>query len=118
LLEYISALGTLSNWGKFISKAKGLLYHGLMDAEAWPELVVGLAVLTGQKLVRILKTGRVARETAYSILFRDISYFDAFSPHPFEIPTLGRADLVVEAWERVQQLVIWPEEQELCELES
>ncbi|TMC23088.1 MAG: hypothetical protein E6J34_03940, partial [Chloroflexi bacterium] len=88
-----------------VSRASGMLYAGLMQREAWPELVVGIAVLTGQGMMRILKNGRFSRKTAFSLLFRDAVHYNPFFPGPFEVPTLGRADLVVEAWERLRNLV-------------
>lgn len=83
-----------------VSRAIGMLSTGLMDAGAWPELVVGIAVVTGQGLLPILKNGRFSQKTSFSLLVRDAVHYN-----PFEIPTLGRADLVVEAWERVRELV-------------
>jgi len=65
----------------------------------------GIAVLTGQGMMRILKNGRFSRKTAFSLLFRDAVHYNPFFPGPFEVPTLGRADLVVEAWERLRNLV-------------
>jgi len=90
---------------QIVSRAIGMLSTGLMDAEAWPQLVVGIAVLTGQGLLRILKNGRFSQKTAFSLLFRDAVHYNPFFRDPFEIPTLGRADLVVEAWERVREIV-------------
>jgi len=85
-----------------VSRAKGMLYAGLMDAEEWPELVVGIVVLTGQEVLSILKNVRFSRKTSFSLLVQR-TVPDTYS---FELPTLGRADLVVEAWERARELVL------------
>ncbi|BCL77545.1 hypothetical protein ccbrp13_00100 [Ktedonobacteria bacterium brp13] len=88
-----------------VMRAEGLLYKGLMDADAWPGLVVGIAVVTGQGLLRILKNGCFSLKTSFSLLFRDAVHYNPFFRGPFEIPTLSRADLVVEAWERLREIV-------------
>jgi hypothetical protein len=69
-----------------VARAKGLLYRGLMETEAWPDLVVGIAVLTGQGLMAILKNGRFSQKTAYSLLFRDAVHDNPFFPGPFAHP--------------------------------
>ncbi|MBO0790838.1 MAG: hypothetical protein J2P36_07815, partial [Ktedonobacteraceae bacterium] len=104
-LNWLDRRMLLSDPDTIVSRAKGMLYAGLMDAQEWPGLVVGIAVLTGQNLMRILKNGRFSRKSAFSLLFRDAVHYNPFFPGPFEVPTLARADLVVEAWERVRELV-------------
>jgi len=73
--------------------------------EAWPEWVVGIAVLTGQGMMRILKKGEFSQKSAFSLLVRDTVHYQPFLRGPFEVPTLFRADMVVEAWERLRNLV-------------
>ncbi|GHO70501.1 hypothetical protein KSC_093930 [Ktedonobacter sp. SOSP1-52] len=69
-----------------VARAKGLLSRGVMEAEAWPDLVVGIAVLTGQGLMAILKNGSFSQKTAYSLLFRDAVHDNPFFPGPFAHP--------------------------------
>jgi hypothetical protein len=90
---------------QIVSRAMGLLCTGMMEAAAWPQLVNGIAVLTGQGLRCILKDADFSLKTSFSLLCRDTGQHSPLFAKPFELPTLGRADLVVEAWERVRELV-------------
>jgi hypothetical protein len=89
-----------------VSRAKGLLYAGLAEASAWPALVVGIAVVTGQSLANILRDSEFAQKSSFSLVCQDTSVsYNPLYGQPFEVPTLVRADLVIEAWERVRALV-------------
>lgn len=104
-LDWLDRAMLLPDPDAIVSRAKGILYAGLMNAEEWAGMVVGIAVLTGQSMMRILKNGCFSRKSAFSLFFRDAVHYNPFFPGPFEVPTLARADLVIEAWERVRALV-------------
>lgn len=104
-LDWLDRRLLLPDPDQIVSRAVGLLCTGMMNAAAWPELVVAIAVLTGQGLRCILKDGCFSQKTAFSLLCRDAGQHSPLFASPFELPTLGRADLVVEAWERVRELV-------------
>nr|MBA2680132.1 hypothetical protein [Ktedonobacteraceae bacterium] len=76
--------------------------EGLLQAKRWEDLAVGLALVTGRRLTEIMKTGSFHPKTLYSVTFdgqlkrRDIRLA------PYELPTLVRAELVLDAWRRLR----------------
>jgi hypothetical protein len=75
----------------------------LLASEKWPELALGLIVLTGRRVNEILESGSFIEKTAYSVIFtgqlkqgeHEISY---------EIPTLCQASLVIEGLNRLRSM--------------
>jgi hypothetical protein len=74
----------------------------LLEGLAWEEMVVGLALLSGRCLPQVLKTGVVAPKTNYSLLFTASGDRTDQVLGPFELPTLGKAQQVLEAWQQVR----------------
>jgi hypothetical protein len=78
--------------------------ESLLQMDTWPELVLGLGFATGRTLAEILKTGIFRPKTAYSVLFSGPqTVYEQMSPF-FEVPTLVRAQLVLDALSRVRQI--------------
>ena len=75
----------------------------LLQSQAWPDLVVGIGLTTGRGMGEILHTGRFTSKTAYSILLASPMTIYEVMSDPFEVPTLVRAELVLEAVSRVRQ---------------
>jgi hypothetical protein len=77
----------------------------LLVSQEWEEIVVGLALLSGRCVVEVLKTGVIMPKTRYSFLCT-VSLEQADQVlGPFELPTLVEAHRVLEAWQRVRNLV-------------
>jgi Telomere resolvase len=83
----------------------------LLESEEWPELCVGLAVVTGRRLVELLKIGQFEYKTAYSVMFsgqakrRDEDEDDDAKLPPYEIPTLCASQTVLDAFNRLRLLL-------------
>lgn len=78
--------------------------ESLLHMDTWPELVLGLGVTTGRTLAELLKTGMFRPKTAYSVLFSGPqTVYEQMSAF-FEVPTLVRAPLVLDALLRVRQI--------------
>jgi hypothetical protein len=76
----------------------------LLRMETWPELVLGIGLNTGRSLAEILKTGIWHPKTSYSLLFSGpMTVYEKMCPF-FEIPTFSRAEVVLEAISRVQEM--------------
>lgn len=69
----------------------------LLRSNGWADLVVGLGLVTGRGLVEVLQTGQFTAKTAYSLLFAGPMTVYEQLCEPFEVPTLVRAELVLEA---------------------
>lgn len=77
----------------------------LVFSQEWADLVVGIAVCTGRRLAEILKTGSFTVKEPYTVWFEGQVKGRGREPERYEIPTLVRAFLVVEAVERLRHLV-------------
>jgi hypothetical protein len=77
----------------------------LLLSEEWAELVVGVAICTGRRLTEVLKTGEFTPGTGYSVWFEGQLKASNRPPERFEIPTLLRAFLVLDAVKKVRHLV-------------
>lgn len=78
--------------------------ESLLQMSTWPELVLGLGLTTGRTLAEILKTGIFRPKTTYSMLFSGPQTVYEQMGEFFEVPTLVRAQLVLEALLRVRQI--------------
>lgn len=87
----------LANLSALLSQAEQLL-----QMDTWPEIVVGLGLVTGRGLVEVLHTGHFTAKSAYSVLFAGPMTIYEQVCDPFEVPTLVRADLVMEALRRLR----------------
>lgn len=75
----------------------------LLQMKTWPELVLGIMLNTGRTLAEVLKTGTFRRKTPYSLLVSvPMTIYEQSTPF-FEVPTLTRAEYVIEAIEQVRQ---------------
>lgn len=74
----------------------------LLQMKAWPELVVGLGLATGRGLVEVLQRGQFTRSSAYIVSFAGPMTVYERMCDPFEVPTLVRAELVLEALSRLR----------------
>ena len=88
----------LTNLSALLAKAEHLV-----QMETWPELVVGIGLVTGRGLVEVLHTGHFTAMSAYSILFTGPMTIYEQMCDPFEVPTLIQADLVLDALHRLRQ---------------
>jgi hypothetical protein len=71
--------------------------------DSWPEIVVGIGLLTGRGLVEVLHTGHFTEKSAYTVWFAGpVTVYEQMCD-PFEVPTLVRADLVLAALHRLRQ---------------
>jgi telomere resolvase len=76
----------------------------LLQMETWPEQVLGIGLNTGRTLAEILKTGVFRSKTAYSVRIAcPFTVYEQMSEF-FEVPTLSRAQLVLDAYAKVRQL--------------
>ncbi len=78
--------------------------ESLLHMDTWPELVLGLGLTTGRTLAELLKTGMFRPKTAYSVLFSGPQTVYEQMGAFFEVPTLVRAQLVLDALSRVRQI--------------
>ena len=77
----------------------------LLASDQWADIAVGLAVCTGRRLAEVLKVGQFEYKTVYSVMFHgQLKRREAELP-PFEIPTLCRADAVIEAVSRLRSVL-------------
>lgn len=77
----------------------------LLFSPAWADLVVGIAVCTGRRLAEIMKTGTFTVKEPYTVWFEGQLKGRGREAERYEIPTLVRAFLVVEAVQRLRALV-------------
>lgn len=71
--------------------------------KSWPELVVGLGLATGRGKVEVLYTGQFIPHSAYLVRLAVPMTVHERICDPFEVPTLVRADLVLEALQRLRK---------------
>lgn len=89
-----------------LANAEELVSRGehLVQRETWPEAVVGIGLNTGRSVAEIVKTGVFRPKTAYSILFAcPVTVHEQMGAF-FEVPTLVRAQLVLDAIRRVREM--------------
>ena len=79
--------------------------RGLLTSSTWPEIVVGLALLTGRRLSEILKAGELHPCTLHTVIFGGALKRADVALKPYEIPVLAPASEILAAWSRVHQLV-------------
>lgn len=84
-----------------VARAEALLSR----SSEWQELVVGLAAVTGRRLSELLKVGQFYPKQPYTVLFSGQLKQKAQVLLPYEIPTLCRADLVLDALSRLRCLL-------------
>jgi len=95
------------NQQQLISDPEGIVHRafGLLLSDDWAELVVGIALATGRRLAEILKTGKFSVKEPYSVWFEGQVKGRTRITGRYELPTLVRAYLVVEAAEKLRRLV-------------
>lgn len=93
----LSCVGFIEHPERLVKIAEDLL-----ESRAWEEMVVGLALLSGRCLPQVLKTGVVMPKTDYSLVFTAYQELTDQVLGPFELPTLGKAQQVLDAWQRVR----------------
>jgi len=77
----------------------------LIQSDDWAELVVALALCTGRRLAELMKTCTFTEKTAYSVWFTGQVKGRGREDEAFEVPTLVRAFLIVEALQRLRRLI-------------
>jgi uncharacterized protein (DUF1778 family) len=85
---------------------RGLL---LVQSQDWAEVVVGLAIGSGRRFWELVKTGTFREVAPYVVEFRGQVKGRSREDEPFEIPTLYRAFLLVDAIGRLRHLMDWDE---------
>jgi hypothetical protein len=69
----------------------------LLNSRDWYDLAAGLAVLTGRRCAEVMKTAVFEYKTPYSVIFTgSLKRRDEKVPLVFEIPTLCKAEWVIE----------------------
>jgi len=78
----------------------------LLSSEEWPEICVGLAVVTGRRLIELLQIGQFEVRTQYSVMFSGQAKRRDEDELPlYEIPTLCDSSLVLDAFHRLRLLL-------------
>jgi telomere resolvase len=92
---------------QFLDRPDAIVNQGLLlvQSNEWAELIVGLALVTGRRFWELVKTGSFVEKSAYSVWFTGQVKGRGREDEAFEIPTLVRAFLVVEAIKRVRRLI-------------
>jgi uncharacterized protein (DUF1778 family) len=85
---------------------RGLL---LVQSQDWAEVVVGLALGSGRRFWELVKTGTFREVSPYVVEFRGQVKGRSREDEAFEIPTLYRAFLLVDAIGRLRHLMDWDE---------
>jgi hypothetical protein len=94
------SVGCIEHPERLVKKAEGLL-----ASQAWEEVVVGLALLSGRCVLEVLKTGVIMPKTRYSLVFTAYQEQADQVLGPFELPTLVEVQMVLSAWQRVRGLM-------------
>jgi hypothetical protein len=89
----------------FISEPDTVVQRALplLLSDEWAELVVAVAICTGRRLAEIMKTGTFTRGTGYTVWFEG-QLKASNRDDRFEIPTLARSFLVIDAVEHLRRL--------------
>jgi hypothetical protein len=74
-------------------------------SEAWTDLVVGIALTTGRRLAEIMKTGIFTVKEGYTVWFEGQVKGQTRLAERYEIPTLVRSFLVVDAVTKLRRLI-------------
>lgn len=75
----------------------------LLQQQDWAPLAVGLAGAVGRRIGEVLYSGMLEPKTDYSVWFKGrLKRPGDEEEQPFEIPTLCKAQLVLDAWERLR----------------
>jgi Telomere resolvase len=98
--ERLSQQVLLKDPDGLVQRAMSLLF-----SPEWADLVVGIAVCTGRRLAEIMKTGVFEVKTPYTLWFEGQVKGRGREQERYEIPTLVRAFLVVDAVQRLRALV-------------
>jgi hypothetical protein len=77
----------------------------LLTSQQWPDIVVGLAVLTGRRLAEIMRYGEVHPKALYSIWFKGQLKNKKLSLRAFEIAVLAEGTKILRAWSRLRKLI-------------
>ena len=77
----------------------------LLLSDEWTDLVVGLALTTGRRLAEMLKTGTFTLKEPYTVWFEGQVKGRGREIGRYEIPTLARAYLVVDAIDKLRRLL-------------
>jgi Telomere resolvase len=90
----------------FISEPDAVVQRALplLLSDEWAELVVAIAICTGRRLAEIMKSGTFTRGEGYTVWFEG-QLKASNRADRFEIPTLARSFLVVDAVEHLRRLV-------------
>ena len=81
----------------------------LVQSQDWAEVVVGLALGSGRRFWELVKTGTFREVAPYVVEFRGQVKGRSREDEAFEIPTLYRAFLLVDAIGRLRHLMDWDE---------
>jgi hypothetical protein len=81
----------------------------LVQSQDWAEVVVGLAIGSGRRFWELVKTGTFVEVAPYVVEFRGQVKGRSREDEAFEIPTLYRAFLLVDAIRRLRHLMDWDE---------
>ena len=92
---------------QLVGDAEGIVQRAqyLLLSEDWSELVVGIALATGRRLAEILETGVYGIKEPYTVWFEGQVKGRTRTPERYEIPTLVRGYVVVDAVEKLRHLV-------------
>src|SRR6185312_1972263 len=92
---------------QLVGDAEGIVQRAqyLLLSQDWSELVVGIALATGRRLAEILKTGVYGIKEQYTVWFEGQVKGRTRTAERYEIPTLVRGYVVVEAVEKLRHLV-------------
>jgi hypothetical protein len=92
---------------RLVSDPEGIVHRALslLLSDSWAELVVGIAMCTGRRLAEILKTAVFTQKEPYTVWFEGQIKGRTRIEERYEIPTLVRAYLVVEAVAKLRRLV-------------
>ncbi|MDJ0536196.1 MAG: protelomerase family protein [Xenococcaceae cyanobacterium MO_207.B15] len=80
--------------------------QGLLLSDQWSEIAAGLATVTGRRCSELLQTASFSYCSPYSVLFTGATKRrNEENDHEFEIPTLVKAELVLNAIARLRSLL-------------
>jgi hypothetical protein len=77
----------------------------LLTSKSWPDVVVGLAVVTGRRLSEIMKVGELHPKSLYTVIFSGQLKRKDEVLKPYEIPVLVEAPMVLAAWAGLRKMV-------------
>jgi len=92
---------------QLVADPEGVVHRAmtLLLSDNWAELVVGIALCTGRRLGEIMKTAVFTQKEAYTVWFEGQIKGRTRIEGKYEIPTLVRGYLVVEAVAKLRRLV-------------